>query len=319
MKNRLVTGFGILIGLLLVSGCSSKIGSFDISNLNPFKEKVETVAENTYKEPEVTNTLSGQELAAEIDRRVNEVVATLLTGNWDKAIKAGEEAYVLAVNEAAYPADGSSNQVYGSPGLNSTKEKLYEVLVDAYDYKNHLEGLSKEETEKYVRTQRDHFNLNPAEPFKKLALARTLIETGNLIEGNKLAQELFNSEIKHNEITDTYAWGLYQSGKKLEAYNIYRNFWAQTKTLVHLYHSAFVIEEYDKQLGFALYRAAEKAGNNLMVFEPNIDNLSVQSYIAKIIRDSQNNADRLLVGGVGLDNHFNVNELDALVGSIAQL
>lgn len=211
--------------------------------------------------------------------------------------------------------------VYDPYGLEATKEKLYEVLVDAYDYKNHLTGLSKEEKEKYVRTARAHYDINPNDVFKKHALAKVLLETGYLDEGIKLATEAYDSNKASTDFMETYAWGLYQVGKKSEAYNLYKTFWTtvQVGTLTQLYHSGVVIEEQDKLAGLSIYKACEQSGYNLMVLEPNVNNLSTQSYINKIISESKKAVDRLLAGGLGVDSQFNYAASERLIHSIVRL
>jgi len=147
------------------------------------------------------------------------------------------------------------------------------------------------------------------------------VETGNLTEGLKLAGEVYNSEARNNYVADTYAWCLYLSGKKQEAYDIYKNLIIQPSnlTLEQVYRSAVVIEEYDKLLGLTLYKAGELAGNNLMVLEFNVNNISAQSYITKIMDDSQKASDRLLAGGMGIDSQFRLDGLERMVKSIVQL
>jgi len=317
MKRRLVWTVAVLTGLAMISGCS-----FKANPLNLFKKNSETVSEKTYRETKTENK-SREEIAREINNMIDRMVEKIKAGNWNEAVTVGEAAYSITVDyfsggpqKAAAPV---KDAVYDTYGLESTKEKLYEVLTEAYDYKNHLEALNKEEKAKYVRTARLHYNINPAEPGKKLALAKVLLETGSLSEGLKLAAELYNSPARDKDITETYAWGLYLSGKKTEAYNIYKTFYPQSESLVQLYHSAVVIEEMDKLLGLILYKACELAGNNLMVLEPNVNNLSAQSYLNRIISDANKARDRLLAGGYRIDSQYNMVRVDSLVKSIVEL
>ncbi|PKM83297.1 MAG: hypothetical protein CVU89_00640 [Firmicutes bacterium HGW-Firmicutes-14] len=317
MKKKLALVMAFLTLLPVISGCS-KI-NVDISKLNPFAPKKETVVQKTYKDTKTETEKTRREYAKEIDSMVNQMVEKINAGDWNSAITIGEDAYAIAEEQAA-KAKTVKGAVYDEFGLDSAKEKLYEVLSDAYDYKNHLgSGLTDKEKERFVRTERAHFSINPAEPFKKLALAKVMIDTGNLTEGLKLTTELYNSPAKNKDITESYAWALYLSGKKREAYDIYKTFYIQSETLVQLYHSALVIEEFDKLLGLILYMGCEGAGNNLMVIEPNVKNLSAQTYISKVITDSQKAKDRLLAGGFRIDSQYNLEKVEQIIKSIVTL
>ncbi len=319
MKKRLVWAVAVFTGLTMMSGCSFNVSKYIPAKL--FTNKKENVVDKTYRETKAENK-TREEVAKEINDMVDKMVEKIKAGNWNNAISVGESAYSLAVD---YTVDSKkapatvNDAAYDVYGLESTKEKLYEVLTEAYDYKNHLEGLAKEEKDKYVRTARAHFNINPSEPGKKLQLAQVLIETGSFSEGLKLAAELYNSNARNKDVTDVYAWGLYLSGRKKEAYDIYKTFYPQSESLVQLYHSAVVIEEMDKLLGLILYKGCEMAGNNLMVLEPNANNLSAQSFINRIITDSNKARDRLLAGGYRIDSQYNIVSVDNIVKSIVEL
>jgi len=352
MKRKMVFGIMLLISLTLVTGCSFNVKQ--IAKYNPFKGKSQTevnqVSENETKSAPVK---SREEVAMDINVIVNQMVRDINDGFLDKAIIAGEEGYVIAskpeysvkpaavkpvasqIAPAAAVKPKNSNPVviaaanqtpvagavYDPYGLEATKEKLYEVLVDAYDYKNHHTGLSLEEKEKYVRTARAHYDINPNDVYKKHALAKVLIETGYLDEGIKMATEAYDSNRASTDFLETYAWGLYQSGKKSEAFNLYKTYWTtvQVGTLTQLYHSGVVIEEQDKLSGLSIYKACEQGGYNLMVLEPNVNNLSTQSYINKIVSESKKAVDRLLAGGLGVDSQFNYAASERLIHSIVRL
>lgn len=307
MKKKLIYGVIVLIGIVFVSGCS-----FNVAKWNPFK-KTATVAQKTIVE-EKNVVKSREQLTKEIDAMTNQMVEKINAGNWQDAITVGEAAYSMITGPSAAAAVKGS--VYG---LDAEKEKLVETLAEAYDFKSHLEGLNNEEKQRYVRTARVHFNINPSEPFKKLALAKVLVDTGDYKEGLRLATELYNSKERNKDVTENYAWVLYLAGRKAEAYNIYKSFYAQSETLVQLYHSAIVIEEQDKLLGLVLYKGCEKAGNNLMVIEPNVKNLSAQTYINNVITGSQKAYNRLLAGGMRIDSQYNLGAIDAIIKSIVQL
>lgn len=307
MKRKLVVGVIVLTVTIIISGCAT------VSDLNPFK-KTEQVSEQVYRHSAAPEKKSEEEIITEINSLINQAVENINAGKWDNAITAGEDANkLLPVLVKALPVGES---VYS---INSNKEKLYETLVEAYDFKNHLQGLSQTEKEKYVRTARDHYAINTADPFKKLALAKVLIETGGYAEGLKLAGEVNNSVQGNKDVTDTYAWGLYMNNRKPEAYEIYKNFYPQSETLIQVYHAAAVIEEKDKSLGLKLYKACQKAGNNLMVKEENQNNQSAESFINRIITDSQKAIDRLLVGGWGVDSQYRTDQPDNIVNSIVSL
>ncbi len=295
----------ILAVTILISGCST------ISKLNPFKKGF-SVPEKAYEQTKKFVEPQEQPIA-DINNMTDQMVEKINAGNWEEAIGIGENANTLVARETAKTTVKES--VYT---LISVKEKLFETLIEAYDYKNHLAGLSKEEKERYVRTARSHYNLNPSDPFKKQALARVLIETENYAEGLKLAGEVYSVN-KNKDVTDTYAWGLNQTGKKVEAYEIYKNFFTQAETLVQVYHAAVVIEEQDKALGLKLYKGCQKAANNLMVKEENTKNQSAQSYINMISGEAQKAIDRLFAGGSGVDSQYKVDYADNIVNSIVKL
>ena len=317
MKRKIFLGVLILTGLVLVTGCSFKVSKYipsknQIQNL--FKTKAKTVVEKTYNKQEKQPDKSIEEVSLIVNRLIEQTVDQINKGDIASAIKTGEQAYTITTDEPAFKKVSAS--VYT---VSSVKEKLYETLGEAYDYKNHIDGLSKDEKVKYMRAARAHFNINPADPFKKHALARVLIETGNLTEGVKLATEVYNSQDKNKDAIDTYGWGLYLNGERKEAYDVYKTFWNQSETLIQMYHSAVVLEEYDKALGLIIYKGCESVANNLMVNKGNINNLSAQSYINKISSDSKKAADRLLIGGTGVDAQFKSDALAGLIQAIAKL
>ncbi len=315
MKRKLVSGIVVLTGFVLISGCSFNFKIPDnISKLNPFKKKVETAVKTGQEDKEVP-VKSKEETIKEVDGMVDRMVEKLKAGEWGTAINIGEQAYMITVKEPVFKSD-VREEVYITASI---KEKLFETLVEAYDYKNHVEGLSKEEKNSYIRAAREHFNINPSNIFKKHALAKVLIETGNYSEGLPMAAEVYNAPEKNNDITDTFAWGHYLAGNRTEAYNIYNTFYAQAETLIQLYHSAVAVEEQNKALGLNLYRVCEKAGNNLMVREENLNNLSAQSYINRIIGDSQKAINRLLAGGSGVDSQYKMDTIQSLVHSVVKL
>lgn len=307
MKGKMFLATITLLSMLLVSGCA-----VDIAKWNPFA-RTEKVADTIYvKKTEPTK--SREEIAKQIDDSISNMVESINGGNWNDAIRVGEKAFEIitgpetsaVVKDSAY-------------GMDSTKEKLFETLVEAYDYKTHLEGLSNAEKEKYVRVARAHFNINPTEPFKKLSLAKVLVDTGNYSEGLKLTTEIYNSKDRTKDVIEQYAWALYLAGKKPEAFNIYKTFYPQAETLTQLYHSAIVMEEQNKLLGLILYKGCIGAGNNLMVLEPNVKNLSAQSYINNIITGSQKAFDRLMAGGLRIDSPYNLATVENLIKSIVRL
>lgn len=307
MKVKTFLAAIVLIGMFLVSGCA-----IDVAKWNPLA-KTEKVADTTYVK-EVEAPKSKEEITKQTEDNVTNMVESINRGNWNDAIRIGEEAYsVIAGSDAQAIVKNSAYT------LDSTKEKIFETLVEAYDYKNHLEGLSNSEKEKYVRTAKAHMNINPSEPFKKLSLAKVLIDTGKYPDGLKLTTEIYNSAVRNKDVTEQYAWALYLSGRKPEAYEIYKTFYLQAETLTQLYHSAIVMEEQNKLLGLILYKGCIGAGNNLMVLEPNVKNLSAQSYINSVNTGSQKAFDRLMAGGLRIDSAYNLAEVEGLIKSIVKL
>lgn len=308
MKRKMVLGLMLLAGLLLICGCSLK--SLKVGFMNKKNEPVKTVED---QQPVVAGKTTGQ-VAHEVNNMIDEMVEKINAGDWGQAITIGEAAYTITENVKLANTKNSPDA-----NLDSLNEKLFETLVEAYDYKNFISGLNPAEIIRYVTVAQAHYRLNPSEPFKKLALAKVLIDTNNITEGLKLATEIYNSKERNKDVTDNYAWALYKSGKKVEAYNIYKIFFLQSETLIQLYHSAVVIEEYDKTLGLVLYKGCEKAGNNLLVLEPNVHNLSAESYINFIKSSSRKSVNRLLVGGFRIDSQYNVNTVQSVVNSISNL
>ena len=310
MKVKMFLVTIVLLGLFLVSGCAA---INDVVKFNPFAT-TEKVAETTYDVKDVEPLKSREEIIKLVEDNINNMVKSINRGNWDDAIRDGEEGYEVITGSDAQAVVKDSAYV-----LISTEEKLFETLVEAYDYKTHLEGLSSEEKEKYVRAAKAHLNIDPAEPFKKLALAKVLIDTGDYEEGLRLTAEIYNSDVRNNFIVEQYAWALYRSGRKPEAYDIYKKIYPQPETLTQLYHSAIVMEEIDKRLGLILYKGCIGAGNNLMVLEPNVKNFSAQSYINSVITGSQKAFDRLMAGGLRIDSPYNPAAVDSLIRSVVTL
>jgi tetratricopeptide (TPR) repeat protein len=307
MKVKMFLATIALLSMFLVSGCI-----INVEKWNPFA-KTEKVADTTYVEKAETPK-SKEEIVKQSEKKLADTVDSINKGNWNDAIRIGEEAFGVITGSDAQAV--VKNSAYA---LDSTKEKVVETLVEAYDYKTHLEGLSNEEKEKFVRTARAHLNLNPADSFKKLSLAKVLIDTGKYQEGLSLLTEIFNSSVRNKDVTEQYGWALYMSGRKSEAYNIYKTFYPQAETLTQLYHSAIVMEEQNKLIGLILYKGCIGAGNNLMVLEPNVKNLSAQSYINSVITGSQKAFDRLMAGGLRIDSPYNLSAVDNLIKSIVRL
>lgn len=307
MKGKMILATIALLSIIFVSGCA-----VDVAKWNPFA-RTEKVADTIYVKKDKL-IKSGEEIAKETDDKINKMVENINAGDWNDAIRIGESAYEATTGSEA--AEVVKDSAYG---LDSTKEKLLETLVEAYDYKTNLEGLSNAEKEKYVRVARAHLNINPTEPFKKLSLAKVLVDTGKYSEGLKLTTEIYNSKDRTKDVIEQYAWALYLSGKKPEAFNIYKTFYPQAETLNQLYHSAIVMEEQNKLLGLILYKGCIGAGNNLMVLEPNVKNLSAQSYINNVTTSSQKAFDRLMAGGLRIDSPYNLATVENLIKSIVRL
>lgn len=318
-RKPFVLGLVLLTSFVFVSGCSFNLSK--LSSILPSREKPEAVSDEVYqnksavKAPAKSREIQQQELNNEINRLVDQIMA----GKWDEAIASGELAYERIQQEQKNKLDSVSSAVYDAYGYDAAKEKLYEVLSAAYDFKYHLEGLNNTEKERYVRTAKAHFDIDPSDPFKKLALAKAQIDTGDMNQGLGLLGELYNSQFRDKDITESYAWALYLSGRKDEAYNIYRAFYPQSETLIQLFHSAQVIEEKDKALGLNLYNGVTGAANNLMVKDPNVNNMSAQTYIDLVRTESRNATERLLAGGFKLNSQYNLQKVDPIVKSIVKL
>lgn len=309
MKRRMVAGFMLLVGVFVLAGCSTL--NFGLLDRLGRKADKEVVVQNEAKP--VTKTL--EEVAAEITELTDQSVAKVHTGNWKEAITVMESAYsIYKENESAIRKDPVASQ-----NFISIREKLCETIVEAYDYKHKIDSLSDQEKERYIRTAKEHLLINPADPYKKLEYSRVLLEMGKVQQGYQLAAEVYNSPVKSREITENYAWALYLIGKKTDAYKIYRTTYSQSETLNQLYHSAVVIEDYDKLLGLTLYKACIKAGNNLMVTEVNVKNIAAQGAINSISTKAQKAIDRLLVGGFRVDSKFDMTSVDSIVKSIVRL
>lgn len=306
MKRRLVMGFMLLVGMFVFAGCSSL--NFGFLDRNVEKE----VVVEKEKKP-VAKTL--EQVADEITELTDQSVAKVHSGRWTEAVTVMESAYsIYKEYEPAIKKDPVASQ-----NFIAIREKLCETMVEAYDYKNKIEGLNSEEKERYIRTAREHLLINPVDPYKKLEYSRVLLEMGKVQQGFKLAAEVYNSPVKSREITENYAWALYLTGKKLDAYKIYRNSYSQSETLTQLYHSAVVIEDYDKLLGLTIYKACIRAGNNLMVTEANVKNIAAQGAINSVCSKAQKAIDRLLVGGFRVDSKFDMTSVDSIVKSIVRL
>lgn len=306
MKRRLVMGFMLLVGIFVFAGCSTL--NFGFLDRDAEKE----VAVKKEEKP-VAKTLD--QVESEITKLTDQSVAKVHSGRWTEAITVMEAAYsIYKENESAVKKDYVASQ-----NFIAIREKLCETMVEAYSYKNKIEGLSSEEKERYIRAAREHLLIKPIDPYKKLEYSRVLLEMGKVQQGFKLAAEVYNSPVKSREITENYAWALYLSGKKIEAYNIYKTSYSQSETLTQLYHSAVVIEDYDKLLGLTLYKACIKAGNNLMVTEANVKNTAAQGAINSISSNAQKAIDRLLVGGFRVDSKFDMTSVDSIVKSVVRL
>ncbi|MBU7008684.1 hypothetical protein [Phosphitispora fastidiosa] len=318
-RKPFVLGLVLLTSLVFVSGCSFNLSK--LSSILPSREKPETVSDKVYQNKSAVKApaKSREALQKELDSEINLVVDQIMAGRWNEAINLGEAAYEMVQKEHKGNADSVNSAVYDAYGYDAAKEKLYEVLSAAYDFKYHLEGLNNTEKERYVRTAKAHFDIDPSDPFKKLALAKAQIDTGDMNQGLGLLGELYNSQFRDKDITESYAWALYLSGRKDEAYNIYRAFYPQSETLIQLFHSAQVIEEKDKALGLNLYNGVTGAANNLMVKDPNVNNMSAQTYIDQVRTGSRNASERLLAGGFKLNSQYNLQKIDPIVKSIVKL
>lgn len=279
-KIRLLVAVGV-VSVLLVSGCAA------VKERIPFLKKEQeksTVQEKTY----VTKQDKPKKTQAEIDKEVaaktDDMVEKVRKGDWDGAITVGESAYEL----------------------DPRNEQMLEVLTEAYDFKNHLDGLNAEEKKKYIRVARNHMSLDPVNRFKKHALARTLIETGELTEGNKLALEAYNqAPDKPTEIIETYGWGLWLNKNTTEAVKVYTTLYnMKPTTLFQLYRTGVVMETVDKRKSLQMFHAAVMASDLAQTWEENKDNLSAVSLITKIRNDAEKQEKRLLAGGNAIDSNF---------------
>lgn len=279
-KVSLLVALG-LISALVASGCAGVKSRLPF--LNKGQEKT-AVQEKTYapekKKPQKTKA----EVDKEVNAKIHEMVDKIRKGDWNAAITVGESAYEL----------------------DAKNEPMLEVLTEAYDFKNHLEGLSAEEKKRYIRTARAHMNLDPGNRFKKHALARVLIETGELAEGNKLALEAYNlSADKPMEIVDTYGWGLWLANNKAEALKVYTGLYSRKPTtLFQLYRTGVVMEMVDKKKSLEMFHTTVMAGDLALTWDENKDNLSAVSLITKLKNDAEKEKKRLLAGGNAIDSNF---------------
>lgn len=281
-KIRMLVALG-LVSALLASGCASVKSRLPF--LNKGQEKT-AVQEKTYSKETVKPKKTKADIDKEIIAKTTEMVEDIRKGEWNAAITLGERAFEL----------------------DSKNEPLLEVLTKAYDFKNHLEGLSPEEKKKYVRVARAHMNIDPANRFKKHALARVLIETGELAEGNKLALEAYNiGPDKPTEIVDTYGWGLWLAGNKTEALKIYTDLYnRKPTTLFQLYRTGVVMQSVDNKKAIQMFHTTVMAADLALTWEENKDNLSAVSLITKVRSDGEREKKRLLVGGNAIDSNFSL-------------
>lgn len=307
MNRKLFLVIVVLLGIAVFTGCAS------VTQIKWFPRDQGT-SQNTVSQQKPKGDRP-EKIIANTNEKADQIVDKLKSGDWDQAITIGEAAY-KAFSGAELVIQ---NEKISVPGRIATKEKLLETLVEAYEYKNIINGLNEKEKELYIRTAREHLKINPSDIYKKLELSKVLLDAGETGEGFKLASELNVLPAKTKDMVENYAWGLYLSGKEAEAYQIYKTLYLQSETLNQLYHSAVVIEEFDKLLGLILYKGCEKTGNNLMVLEANINNLSAQSSINTTITRAQKAIDRLLVGGFSIDSKFKMGSLDSIVKSIVKL
>jgi hypothetical protein len=281
-KIRVLVAVG-MVSALLASGCNDAVKG-RLPFLNKDKPKT-TVQETAYQEkanPQKTKA----ETDKEVNDKVHDMVEKIRKGDWNGAIATGESAY----------------------RLDPKNEPMLEVLTEAYDFKNHLEGLSAEEKKNYIKVARAHMNLDPANRFKKHALARVLIEVGDLTEGNKLALEAYNTAPdKPAELMDTYGWGLWLANNKTEALKIYTSLYnLKPATLFQLYRTGVVMELADKKKSIQMFHATVMAADMALTWEENKDNLSAVSLITKIRNDAEKEEKRLLAGGNAIDSNFSL-------------
>ncbi|MFZ5639969.1 MAG: hypothetical protein ACOY4Q_04680 [Bacillota bacterium] len=281
-KIRILVAVG-MVSALLVSGCADAVKG-RLPFLNKEKPKT-TVQEAAYKEKDIPKKTKA-ETDKEVAGKIHEMVEKIRKGDWNGAITVGESAY----------------------GLDPQNEPMLEVLTEAYDFKNHLEGLSAEEKKNYIKVARAHMNLDPVNRFKKHALARVLIEVGELTEGNKLALEAYNmGPDKPTEIMDTYGWGLWLANKKTEAAQVYTDLYnRKPTTLFQLYRAGVVMETVDRAKSIIMHHTAIMAADMALTWEENKDNLSAVSLITKIRNDAEKEEKRLMAGGNAIDSNFSL-------------
>lgn len=294
-KIRLLVAVGV-VSTLLLSGCAA------VKDRIPFlknEQAKSTVQEAAYVAKKVTPKKTQAEIDKEVAAKTNEMVEMIRKGEWNSAITVGESAYEL----------------------DAKNEQMLEILTEAYDFKNHLDGLNAEEKNKYIRAARTHMNLDPANRFKKHALARALIETGELPEGNKMALEAYNAgPDKPTEIIDTYGWGIWLSKNKPEAIKIYTNLYnLKPTTLIQLYRTGVVMESVDKRKSLQMFHAAVMAADLALTWEENRDNLSAVSLITKIRNDAERQEKRLLAGGNAIDSNYWLAILSTIRGDQYQI
>ena len=279
-----------LAGALLMSGCASGLKD-KIPFLNKTVSKP-TVEEKAYESDEKQPVKSQAEIDKEVTAKTNDMVEKIRQGDWGGAITVGESAYAL----------------------DAKNEPMLETLSEAYDFKNHLEGLSAQEKRNYIKVVRNHMSLDPANRFKKHAMARALIEVGELTEGNRLALEAYNmGPDKPRDITDTYGWGLWLAKNKPEALKIYTTLYnLKPSTIFQLYRAGVVFEPFDRTKAINMYHTTVVVADNAMTWDENKNNLSAVSLITKIRSDAEKAEKRLLAGGNAIDSNFSLAVLESI-------
>jgi len=287
-KVRMLVALGV-VGALLLSGCGAVKDRIPFLNKEKTKPAVEEKAVESKKEqPKKTQAEIDREVAA----KTNEMVEKIRQGDWNGAITVGESAY----------------------GLDPQNEAMLETLGEAYDFKNHLDGLGTKEKQNYIKIARSHMSLDPANRFKKHALARALIEVGELTEGNRLALEAYNMGAdKPRELADTYGWGLWLAKNKTEALKIYTELYnRKPSTIFQLYRAGVVLEPVDRAKAINMYHATIIVADNALTWDENKNNLSAISLITKIRNDAEKAEKRLLAGGNAIDSNFSLAILESI-------
>ncbi len=288
-KVRLVVAVG-MVSALLLSGCAGAV-----KDRIPFLNKADpkpAVQAKVYKENKSPPAKDQAMIDREVAAKTNDMVEKIRRGDWSGAITVGESAYEL----------------------DPKSEPMLETLTEAYDFKNHLEGLNPQEKNNYIKIARSHQSLDPANRFKIHALARALIEVGELTEGNKLALQAYNmAPDKPREIEDTYGWGLWQAKNKTEALKVYNALYnRKPSTIFQLYRAGVVFEPLDRTRAINMYHATVLVADNALTWQENKDNLSAVSLITKIRNDAEKAEKRLLAGGNAIDSNFSLSILETI-------